>query len=677
MNPFFRAASLPLAVFLVGGHFTAGCSKPASPPTPPAKQPAADSAKPPQPPVVAPEAKPKPATEAVPEPKPEPKPEPASEPKPPEPKPTDASAAKAGDSVAEMAALIETLTTTDDSRTRVITIDAIATELRGGLPALDALVKALADEEPRVRWHAARAIGLIGHEAAPAIGNLVKLLDDSDPVTVTQAAAAIGHIREDDERGEIPAADREAYGAAVDPLVNTLTHPDPRARRAAVRALRHLATSREDLLAAVRKQLADADPVAVLPALHTLADMEEDAVPFLIEALSDPKSRYWAEVVLAEIGPEAAAAVEPLAKVAADAPIEERVQAILALAAIGEPATTATPQFVAALESPDASLRYVAAYALGKLRAKDADAALEKATASDDQFLAALASWARARIHPDDEALCAKAVERLEVELVDESPALRQAAIEGLSGLADSMDEAGRGEFAERLVGSLADPVPSVGLAAGGALIRLGRDAVGALTKALAVPETRNAAMELLAEIGADAQPALEAMVAGLSDEDPGYRSNAAMAIAALGPRAKGAVPALEKMLGDEAAVPESRYTAAYALGSIGPEAVAAEPLLRKLAESEDELMATVGVWAALKIKPDDATLFDAAIPKLRHALQREQELVRLEAAVALGEIGPRAATALPMLEMLAEEDPSKTVRAAAAEAVRRIKASE
>jgi len=576
-----------------------------------------------------------------------------------------------------MAALIETLTTTDDSRTRVLTIDAIAAEFRAALPALDALVKSLADEEPRVRWHAARAIGLIGHEAAGAIPSLLKRLDDPDPITVTQAAAAIGHIRADDERSEIPPADQKAYAAAVDPLVKTLVHPDPRARRAAIRSLRHVAGSRQELLAAIRKQLADADPVAVLPALHTLADMEEDAVPFLIEALADPKSRYWAEVVLAEIGPEAAAAVEPLSKVAADGPIEERVQAILALAAIGEPSAAATSQLVAALDSPDASLRYVAAYALGKLRAKAGDAALEKAAASDDQFLASVASWARARINPDDEALCTKAVERLETELADQSPALRQAAIEGLSGLADSMDEAGRKEFAARLVGSLTDPEPGVGLAAGGSLIRLGRDAVGALTEALAAPAVRNAAMEILAEIGPESRPAVASMIAGLSDEDPVYRSNAALALAKLGPEAKDAVPALEKLLGDEAAPVEARFPAAYALGSIGPAAISAEPLLRKLAESNDEMMATVCVWAALKLKPEDATLFDAAIPKLRRALQREQELVRLEAAVALGEIGPKAATALPMLEMLAEEDPSRMVRAAAEEAVRRIRPPE
>jgi len=661
MKPFLSVAALPLAALLGLGFAVVGCSKPA---------PQAE---------VKPAAPAEPAPAAVPQ--AQPAPEPKAEPKPdtpaasaPDPKPADTSAGEPSAGEPDIAALVETLGTTDDSRTRVVTIDAIAAELRDGLPALDALVKALADEEPRVRWHAARAIGLIGHEAAAAIPALVKLLGDVDPITVTQAAAAIGHIRQDDERVEIPAADGEAYASAVDPLVKTLVHPDPRARRAAVRALRHLATSQEDLLATVRKQLADTDPVAVLPVLHTLADMEEDAVPFLVEALGDSKSRYWAEVVLAEIGPEAAAAVEPLTKAAADGPIEERVQAILALAAIGEPAAAATPQLVAALESPDSSLRYVAAYALGQVRAKDGDAALEKAAASDDQFLASIASWARARINPADAALRAKAVDRLEVELTDESPAMRQAAIDGMSGLVDGLDEAGRRELAERLIPALQDPVPSVGLAAGGALIRLGRDAVGALTKALDSAETRNAAMELLAEIGAAAQPALESMVAGLADEDVAYRANAAMAIAAIGAEAKAAVPGLEKLLGDESSAPEARYAAAYALGRIGPAAAVAEPLVRKLAESDDELMATVGVWAALKIKPDDATLFDAAIPKLRHALRRDQELVRLEAAVALGEIGPRAATALPILELLSEEDPSRTVRAAAEEALRRIR---
>jgi len=654
-----RVAALPLVVLLAGFLPFAGCSKPATKPRPPA------AVEPPKPAAVEPASAAEAPPAAVAEPASSAQPGPADEAL------KDQLGAAAGGDVTE---LIETLEATDDSRTRVITIDAIATRLRGGLPALDALVASLTDEEPRVRWHAARAIGLIGHEAAAAIPALVKVLADDEPIAVTQAAAAIGHIRADDERAEIPEADAELYAAAIEPLVGTMVHPDPRARRAAVRALQRLSTSRADLAKIVRRQLADADPVAVLPAMHTLADLEEDAVPFLVEALADPKSRFWAEVVLAEIGADAAPAVEPLTRLAAEGEVEERMQAILALAGIGEPAVAAAPQLIAALESPDDSLQYVAAYALGRLRATEGDAALEQAAVSDDAFLATIATWARARIHPDDDALRTQAVERLEAKLADESPALRQAAVDGLSGLADALDPAERKKLAGQLAGLLVDPVPEVGLAAGGAIIRLGADAVDALRGSLASAAVRSDAMEILAELGPAARPALDQMVAGLADPDPVYQADSAMAIAAIGPEAAAAVPALEKLLGDESAEPQARYTAAYALGRMGAEAVAAEPLLRKLADSGDDLMATVAVWAALKIKPDDATLFDTAVPKLRRALQDEQQLVRLEAAVALGEIGERGGSALPLLEMLAEEDPVRMVREAAADAVRKIR---
>jgi HEAT repeat protein len=591
-------------------------------------------------------------------------------------KPDGAADADVGSGADAVAVLVKTLTATDDSRTRVITIDAIAEKRRGGLPAIDALLAALDDPEPRVRWHAARAIGQIGYEASPAIPALVKLLGDTDPITVTQAASAIGHIRRDDERQEIPAGDAAIYAAAIEPLVAVMVHPDPRARRAAVRAISELSTSPDQLLATVQRHLADAEPAAVMPALHTMADMGKDAVPFLIEALQNPKSRFWAEVVLGEIGPDAAAAAEPLVRLAGEGDIEDRVQSILALARIGATAArVAAPTLTAALESPDASLRYVSAYALGKLKVAEADGPLAKASESDDRFLATLASWARAKIHPDDDPLLDTAVERLQAAITVEAPQVRRAAIEGLSELDGALDMAQRRQLADTCAGLLFDPEPQVGLAAGAALIRLGPDAIDALRATLAKPEVRQAGMEILAELGAAARPALNEMIAGLADPDLGYRADAALAIAAIGPDAKDAAAPLMTLLADESAPSEARYTAAYALGRIGPGAVAAEPLVRKLADSDDELMATVAVWAALKIMPEDTSLFEVAIPKLRHALGKERDMARLEAAVALGEIGPQAASALPLLDMLAEEDPSRDVRAAAAAAVKRIRA--
>jgi HEAT repeat protein len=164
-------------------------------------------------------------------------------------------------------------------------------------------------------------------------------------------------------------------------------------------------------------------------------------------------------------------------------------------------------------------------------------------------------------------------------------------------------------------------------------------------------------------------------LVKSLGDGDTQLRGDAAVALAAIGADAAEAVPALEKSVADSAVEDGLRYAAVYALGRIGPGAASAEPLLRQLAASKDELMATVAVWATLKIKPDDSSLFETAVPLLRRALRGDREMARLEAAVALGDIGPAASSAIPMLELVAEDDPVKPVRSAAAAALAKIRA--
>ena len=126
-------------------------------------------------------------------------------------------------------------------------------------------------------------------------------------------------------------------------------------------------------------------------------------------------------------------------------------------------------------------------------------------------------------------------------------------------------------------------------------------------------------------------------------------------------------------MLADDAA-PAAKYPAAYALGRIGPAAKSALEQLRAMATSSDEVLATVALWSTLKIAPGDTSLLDLAIPALRKAARAEQEIVRIEAAVALGDIGPAASTAIPILELVSEEDSSKSVRTAAAIALAKIR---
>lgn len=558
---------------------------------------------------------------------------------------------------------------------RVLAVDAIAALGPQAKGAYDDLIKATADESSRVRWHAARALGLIGEDAVASVPLLVTLLDDPDPIVATQAAAAIGLIRADDDVSEeTPAADKAAYEAAVDALTAKMTHTDPRVRRAVLRAITVLEPDENTLATLVGDQLADADPSVVLPALNSLADIGPEAVPVLVKALGNPRARYWASVALAEIGAAAAPAVPALqAGVTAGEP-EERMQSIMTLAAIGDASRPAIGEIAKALDAEENSLRFAAAFALGRLRAKEADSALEKAAADADPFLAAIASWARARIHPDDAGLVSAAVERLTNGLSGSNPAVQSASISAISDLTGSIDDATEKRLADEFVRLLSSPESDVREAAAAALVREGSLAVDALEKALADPAIRGIAMEILTAIGPVSKEALDSFLKALADPDPAHRGDAAIAIAAVGPEASEAVPALQAMLTSTDGPPGLRYAAAYALGKIGAAAKSAAADLQKLSGSDDELLATVATWASLKIEPGNAALFTSAVPLLRKALRGGEQLARLEAAVALGDMGAQATEAVPLLELVSEEDPAPAVRAAAKRALEQIR---
>lgn len=574
----------------------------------------------------------------------------------------------------DVAALVRLLGEKTDEPSLVPAIDQLAEAGQNAAPAIDALVKATTHPSERVRWHAARAIGFIGEDAIAKLPTLVSLLKDQDPIVVAQSAAAIGLIRIDDERTDTPEKDAALYAAAIEPLTNTTVHPDPRARRAALRALLALHASPHAVAPLLARQLADADPSVVLPVLHTLADMGKDGMPLLLEALKDARGRYWAAVALAEIGPEAAAAAEPLASLAASGEPEERLQALLTLAAIGEKADASAPVVIKALESGDKSLRFAAAFALGQMKAAGADAALRSAAADADPFLATVASWALARIHPDDEALRTSAIERLRARLDDDNPKARAAAASGLSDLAAMLDAGERKALAGEFASLLRDPDAASATSGGAALIRLGADAIDTLRDQLADPAVRVAALEILATLEEVAEPATDDLVGLLGDADEHVRGDAAVALGAIGPAAGKAVPALQKIVAGGGGPSGPRYAAAYALGRIGAAAEPALPTLRSLVDADDTQLATVVVWAILKIAPEDTSIVEKAMPKLRKALRNGDDKVRLEAAVALGDIGPLAAAAIPLLELVEEDDPVKAVRGAAAQALAKIR---
>jgi HEAT repeat protein len=102
-------------------------------------------------------------------------------------------------------------------------------------------------------------------------------------------------------------------------------------------------------------------------------------------------------------------------------------------------------------------------------------------------------------------------------------------------------------------------------------------------------PDMQVAAAFGLGQHGAQAQPAVPALINALNGKETLVRAHAALALGRIGPDAHAAVRALTDRLSD----PEwtVRRQAALALGRIGKAAQAAIPALEEMAEDSDQLM--------------------------------------------------------------------------------------
>jgi len=153
--------------------------------------------------------------------------------------------------------------------------------------------------------------------------------------------------------------------------------------------------------------------------------------------------------------------------------------------------------------------------------------------------------------------------------------------------------------------------------------------------------------LRAIGSFGASAAPAVEPLMAALSDGDPETRGAAANALAQIGPPAVRSVPELAKLLADSA--PRVRCQAALALKSIGPKSSGAVPeLTRALRDSVPYVRA--GAADALgAIGPGSRAAVTALIERLK--TDPGPNYVFDSAIYALGNIGPDAKEALPTLE--------------------------
>lgn len=518
------------------------------------------------------------------------------------------------------------------------------------------LSRALGDPDAGVRWRAARTLGGLGEAAAPSATALVQWAGDEDAKVRAYVAFALGRTN-------------VRTPPVVEALTGHITDPDPLVRRAAIDALRRLQPDPQVVGPLVVKALEDADHGVVAPAIALIAEGGRRIVPQLIDSLQRSRARYWACLVLAEIGPDAADAVPALRGILSDPEPETRLQALMALGEIGNAAAPAAPD-IAAVLAKDAheGVRYAAAYALGSIKAPAGEPALKAGLNHSDPMLRLASAWALARLHPDDPAAMRRAVLAIAEALSDKDARVRSGAARALVHLNPPM-EISAPIFTERLAKN-ADP--TVANNAVEALSRQGVRVVPRVRKALANPDLALYAARVVSRLGSVGHEAVPELITALSSKDTAVQAEAAFALGAVGPQAARAVPVLVKLL--KSSDDRVRHTACYALGKIGAagaESDAALSELQRLTASDDEFTRICAVWASLKIR-NQPTMIRKFLPEMIGGLASTNRLVRLEMATLLGELGADAKPALADLRKLLQ-DPDADIRRAAEESLRKI----
>lgn len=443
-------------------------------------------------------------------------------------------------------------------------------------PAIPALLAALRDPDPSVRFQVSSSLKKIG-PGADAVVPLAMALRTGDADSRAGVAEVLGQMGSE-------------ASAAVPDLIGVLDDPSERLRGAAGSALRRIGPTSAGLIPSLKKQLRDEDPETRLRAVSAAATIgpavSRTLVPELISALEDPDRRIRSTAIesLRELARDTGEAVPALALRIRD---EDAMVRIVAAGALGEACRKAgavVPALVGAVKDPEPSVRWTAINALencgaeaalavpaliealkderkehrltvlrvlGKIgpKARLATVPLIDLLQSDHEELRFSTGQTLLSIGPDRELAVPAYIEWLRD---------RSRKDRWISAYALGKFDAAAKQVCETLGWALRDPDDRVRIAAISSLSGL-------------VPKSTDS-LRVLAE--------------ALTDSAPTVRLESLHALAELGPLASGAVPNLIQALGD----PEGsiRRQAATALGNIGPQAATAIPALRKVAKDTD-----------------------------------------------------------------------------------------
>ncbi|HEV3167541.1 MAG TPA: HEAT repeat domain-containing protein [Isosphaeraceae bacterium] len=325
--------------------------------------------------------------------------------------------------------------------------------------------------------------------------------------------------------------------------------------------------------------------------------------------------------------------------------LEERRKAIAVLGGASTDRPEVVPTLLAALDDPDMDVRRKATESLGLFlqqlkekqslhpRTEEVKARLTEQLRDDDRKLRMRSAMALLRL--DD--LSEPMRDVLIAEARNTEGGSRREAVLNLGAIFFKDERA-----AVILLASMRDPNPEIRTVASYALALLARQ-----SSAQAVPDS-----------------VVEALTAGLDDEEFRVRDASASGVKSLGKRARRAIPGLIRMLDDPSA--DRRAKAIDALRSFKESAEPAIPALRGVALQDPESRVRREAEAALaQIETGIKEFRDQILPELISELSDDEASRRQSAAQVLLDYGPMAKEAAPALR-LRLADPVAKVRIAA-----------
>ncbi|WP_299461189.1 HEAT repeat domain-containing protein [uncultured Gimesia sp.] len=506
-------------------------------------------------------------------------------------------------------------------------------------PVIDSLIIELDSENEDKQALAAHQLGKLGPVSKAAVPALIRVVKDGSVSSRSEAIIALGKIG--------PAA-----APAVPELTKILRSYSVILKFNALQALRLIGPASKPAAKQIAPLLESNNSyikVAAAWALWSVDPENKENLDPVIKALLSSL-----DVSINEVSSDAAVALseigEPAVKPLLDALKKEHSEnhhsgcekICDVIAQMGAQGAAAIPTLLELLNSEDQNLVWRAAHALGAINAKPEEVvpALTKLLTSSSPVVRAQAALAIG----DFGAAGKSAVTELTKLLSDTELNVQLDAAAALGEIGPNASAA-----VPQLAAAMQAGPTSLTLTSASALASIGEASVPALNEML-VKDSRLKllAIHVLGEIGASSKTAIPELLKLTKSDDAEIRETAIVSLGEMGPAAISAEPELLNLL--ETGTGKTRNTAVYALSKIGSKK--ALPLIKKYAETstEDERFRLVCAWAMLRANPTDPAIVKTALPGLIKVLAEENPLLRREAANAISLAGPLAKSATPNL---------------------------